>query len=679
MIIGFLILVPLAAAGLLLVVRNDKGRDVVVVVSAVLIMAGTVWLAVNYLGGDSWRGSIDRTLITYLTTIIDAIITIYILAKSVKHRKPLAGALAIVQLGVVLALELAFAHNAPVENDLYIDGLSVIMALVIGIIGGGICIYALGYMKDFQTHANAHAADGRATDRRPIFFSIMFLFLSAMFGIVFSNNLSWLFCAWEITTVCSFALIGYTRTEEAINNSFRQIVMNLLGGLAFAIALFYLGSRGVFELDVLISQGSMGMMILPIMLIAFAGMTKAAQVPFQSWLLGAMVAPTPTSALLHSSTMVKAGVFLLIKLAPTFGWNTNGIMVMIIGGLTFLFCSAVAISQSDAKRVLAYSTIANLGLIVACAGVGTPEAVWAAIFLLIFHAAAKSLLFLCVGTAEHHIDSRNIEGMDNLFVRMPILARLMALGVLTMFIAPFGMLISKWATIVSLVETNNLTLLIILAFGSAVTFVFWAKWLGKLLGVAQKDKNTEKSVHASEWLALALMAVLVVGMSVGFPFISQYVVVPYLVGFGVDILPLTFGAWQTDALAAIDFDNLLIMALLVLAILVPFLVFLGRGQRGGKSGERASATQEAGGSVQEAGGQNEKHNAPVYLGGVGLDFENRTYRNSLSQESQASQRNWYMEGWFGERSLTPMMNIACITILVFGLVFALISLGGWSL
>jgi ech hydrogenase subunit A len=629
-------------------------------------MAGTVWLAVSYLGGDSWRGSIDRTLITYLTTIIDAIITIYILAKSIKHRRPLAGALAIVQLGVVLAFELAFAHNAPVQNDLYIDGLSVIMALVIGVIGGGICIYALGYMKDFQTHENAHAdtpaADSRSADRRPVFFSIMFLFLSAMFGIVFSNNLSWLFCAWEITTVCSFALIGYTRTEEATNNSFRQIVMNLLGGLAFAIALFYLGSRNIFELDVLINQGSMGTMVLPIMLIAFAGMTKAAQVPFQSWLLGAMVAPTPTSALLHSSTMVKAGVFLLIKLAPTFGWNTNGIMVMIIGALTFLFCSAVAIAQSDAKRVLAYSTVANLGLIVACAGVGTPEAVWAAIFLLIFHAAAKSLLFLCVGTAEHHIDSRNIEGMDNLFVRMPILARLMALGVLTMFVAPFGMLISKWATIVSLVETNNLTLLIILAFGSAVTFVFWAKWLGKLLGVAQKEKNLEESVHASEWLALALMAVLVVGMSVGFPFISQYAVVPYLIGFGADILPPAFGAWQTDALAAIDFDNLLIMALLVLAILVPFLVFLGRGQRGKKSAVR-----------------DEKSNASVYLGGVGLDFENRTYRDSLSRESQASQRNWYMEGWFGERSLTPVMNIACITILVFGLVFALISLGGWSL
>jgi ech hydrogenase subunit A len=679
-IIGFLILFPLLAAGLLLVVRNDKGRAIVVIGSAVLIMVGTLWLAVNYLIGDPWKGAVDLGFITWLTVIIDVFIAAYILVKSIQCKKPLAGVLAAVQAALILIFEFTVAHDVPVENDLYIDSLSVIMALIIGIIGSGICIYALGYMKDFQAHAD-HAARAEAArsdsdavplgptdtriveakDRRPVFFSLMFLFLSAMFAIVFSNNLSWLLCAWEVTTVCSFALIGYTRTKEAINNSFRQIVMNLLGGLAFAVALFFLGTQepAILELDKLISlgsQGSLGLLALPIALIAFAGMTKAAQVPFQSWLLGAMVAPTPTSALLHSSTMVKAGVFILIKLAPTFGWNGNGIMVVFVGGLTFLFCSAIAITRSNAKQVLAYSTIANLGLIVTCAGVGTPEAVWAAIFLLIFHAAAKSLLFLCVGTAEHHIDSRDIEDMDNLFVRMPTLARFMALGILTMFVAPFGMLISKWATIVSLVEANNLTLLIILAFGSAVTFVFWAKWLGKLLGVAQRDKNVEKSVHSSEWAALTLMVCLVITMSVGFPFVSKYVVVPYLTRLGADAL-LGPSVWNTEMLATISFDNLLIMAIIVLAMIVSFLVFFSRGDR--RDGK--------------------KRIVPIYMGGVGMDFENRTYRNALSQEGVASQRNWYMEGWFGEKQLTPIANTMCITILIFGLALALASLGGWSL
>ncbi|HBT95857.1 MAG TPA: NADH-quinone oxidoreductase subunit L [Coriobacteriia bacterium] len=639
LIIGLLLLMPLLAAGLLLVIRGNGGRKVVVVGFGVLIMLGTILLAVGYLVGDPWQGSFHYPLIDYCLLAIDVVIGLYILAKSIKYKKLLAGALAVAQMAGILAFEFLIAPGVSIASDLYIDGLSVIMALIIGIIGSGICIYALGYMKDHECHARED--DPTCKDRRPIFFALMFLFLAAMFAIVFFNNLAWLFCAWEITTVCSFALIGYTRTDEAIANSFRQIVMNQLGGLAFVIALILLGLQGILELDVVISHGNLGLLGLPIILLAFAGMTKAAQVPFQSWLLGAMVAPTPTSALLHSSTMVKAGVFMVIKLAPALGWNANGIAVMLIGGFTFLFCSAIAISQPNAKRVLAYSTVANLGLIVACAGVGTPEAVWAAIFLLIFHAVAKSLLFLCVGTAEHNIGSRDIEEMDNLFIRMPKLAMLMALGILTMFIAPFGMLISKWATIVSLVETGNAVLLIILAFGSAVTFMFWAKWLGKMLAVAGSQSNVETAVHRSEWSTIGLMAVLVIGLSVGFPFVSEMVVVPYLACI-----------WNVTGLDVISFDNLLIMAIIVLAVVLSFLVFVWRSK---------------------------KRTAPIYLSGVGLDFEERTYLNSLSQETKASQRNWYMDGWFSEQSMTPLANTCCIAVLVFGMTLSLLSLGGWSL
>ncbi|MDR3315994.1 MAG: hypothetical protein LBS98_05915 [Coriobacteriales bacterium] len=677
-LIGFLVLFPLLAAALLLVVRGDAARAVVVITAAVLIAAGSILLAVLYLLGSAWQGLVPselvRTTINYVTLAVDVLIAVYIIAKSIRYKKLLAGVLAFAQLGIIVGFEFTLAHNVTVANDLYIDPLSVIMALIIGIIGTGICIYSLGYMKDHHQHALEHAkvqaadandnADdkeddekpgksGKLPDRRPVFFALMFLFLSAMYGIVFSNNLSWLLCAWEVTTVCSFALIGYTRTAEAINNSFRQIVMNLAGGLAFAVALAFLAIEGIGELDVVIALGASGsLVVLPIALLAFAGITKAAQVPFQSWLLGAMVAPTPTSALLHSSTMVKAGVFLVIKLAPTFGWNSNGVMVMLIGALTFLFCSAIAVSQSNAKRVLAYSTIANLGLIVACAGVGTPEAVWAAIFLLIFHAAAKSLLFLCVGTAEHHIGSRDIEHMDNLFRRMPTLARLMALGILCMFIAPFGMLISKWATIVSLVHTNNITLLIILAFGSAVTFMFWAKWLGKILAAAQDERDIETTVHRSEWFSLVLMALLVLVLSLGFPFISKFVVVPYLAQVAGIVNPLVNPYWLS-VVEVIDFDNLLIMAVIVLAIVLAFAAFFGKSK---------------------------KRKLPIYLAGVGEDFEKRTFTNSLSKTSEATQRNWYLGGLFGEKALTPMVNTMCIVLLLAGIVMATLNLlWGWSL
>ena len=193
-------------------------------------------------------------------------------------------------------------------------------------------------------------------------------------------------------------------------------------------------------------------MLLPAALLCFAGITKSAQLPFSSWLLGAMVAPTPVSALLHSSTMVKAGVYLVLRMAPVVTGTKVGMMVALVGAVTFVVGSLAAITTSEAKRVLAWSTVANLGLIVLCGGIGTYEAVWAGILLIIFHAVAKCLLFLCVGVVEHKLHSRNIEDMSGLVVRMPRVAIMMQIGMAGMFLAPFGMLISKWAVLKAVVD-----------------------------------------------------------------------------------------------------------------------------------------------------------------------------------------------------------------------------------
>ena len=470
-LIGFLILFPLLVAGVLLLVGNETARRVIVCSSAVIIGFGSVWLVLANLG-TPWVGiEFSSGAIDIVCTIIGLVIAAVILGFGVKDKNVLACVLAVVQVVGSVVFDVFVAHGIEVQYGLYLDSLTLVTTFIIGVVGSGICIYALGYMEDFQAHEPADAKD-----RRPRFFALMFLFLSAMYVIVFSNNLLWMFTGWEITTVCSFLLIGYTRTEEAIRNAFRQIVMNLAGGIGFLVGLYAIAVQlGTLSMLEFLQLGSAFPVLaaLPATALAFAGITKAAQMPFHTWLLGAMVAPTPTSALLHSSTMVKAGVFLLVKLAPIFVvCPVPAVMTILVGGLTFMLCSFMAISQSNAKRVLAYSTIANLGLIVACAGVGTPEAIWAAAFLVLFHAVAKSLLFLCVGTAEHHIGSRNIEDMDLLFERMPRLARFMMLGIMCMFVAPFGMLIAKWATLVSFVETGSVALIILLAFGSAATFLF---------------------------------------------------------------------------------------------------------------------------------------------------------------------------------------------------------------
>lgn len=140
---------------------------------------------------------------------------------------------------------------------------------------------------------------------------------------------------WEITSLVSFLLIGYTRTKEAVQNSFRALWMNLLGGLGFAAAIFWAGVRfGITDLQSLIlCDGKL--VVAPVILLAFAALTKSAQLPFSRWLLGAMVAPTPSSALLHSATMVKAGVYLLIRLAPVMYGTYAGSMVSLVGALHF--------------------------------------------------------------------------------------------------------------------------------------------------------------------------------------------------------------------------------------------------------------------------------------------------------------------------------------------------------
>ena len=632
-IIGFLIVFPLIAALALLLIRHNAARNAIVYVSAAAIAAGSIALAVGYLGAPTTYFEFSSGLIDHLCTAISCLCVVVIVAFAVRYRNIFAGVLALVQIAAVLHVEFWYASEMEVALGLYVDPFTVIMVLIIGIIGSGICVYALGYMEDFQ----AHQSEG-AKDRRPTFFALMFVFLSAMFAIVTCNNLSWIFTAWEVTTLCSFLLIGYTKTEEAIANAFRQIIMNLAGGIGFIVALLFCATQvGTLSLADLIQTGieNPQVVAIPITFLAFAGITKAAQMPFQTWLLGAMVAPTPTSALLHSSTMVKAGVFLLVKLAPLFLLNpVVSVMVMLVGGVTFLLCSFMAISQSNAKRVLAYSTIANLGLITMCAGVGTPEAVWAALFLIVFHAIAKSLLFLCVGTAEHHIGSRDIEDMDLLFERMPRLARLMMLGIMCMFIAPFGMLVAKWAALVSFVDMDQVALILILAFGSAATFMFWAKWLGKLAGIAGQPKNVELTVHASEWIATMLMAFLLVFACVAIPAISAYLVEPYIVE--------TYGFLGQ----AIAIDNLLIASLAVVVVVIALFTGLGR----------SKARQ-----------------VDVYLSGVSRDNGERAFQNSLSGQTVATARNWYMDDIFGEARIAPVGVVFNSVIIGCAVVLALVG------
>jgi len=637
-LIAFLILFPLVVAVVAWLVPA-RARAVVSYVGAGVIIAASVAVGAPGLVNDPVYVEFSSEVAGIAAFVVDVFLAIVVAVYAARSRRPLALVLAVAQLGVGIALELVASPFAGIEvpSGFYFDALAALMVLIVGVVGGVICIYAVGYMRDYADHLSG---DDVRRDRPGFFFAMMFFFLGAMFLLVLANNLLWLYTGWEATTVLSFLLIGYSRTDEAIRNAFRQIVLNLVGGIAFGIGLLWFAvSSQAMSFDVLVALGETGAAVVPVTLIAFAALVKAAQMPFQSWLLGAMVAPTPTSALLHSSTMVKAGIFVLLRLSTCLGMNAPGLMVVLIGGITFLFTAAMAVAETNAKRVLAYSTISNLGLMAMCAGLGTPEGSWAALFLLAFHAVTKAMLFMCVGTAEHHIGSRDIERMDNLLVRMPRLARIMAVGIMAMFAAPFGMLISKWGAIVSIADTGNLLLLIFVAFGSALTFFFWAKWLGKVSAQGADEPSVEKGVHGCEWLALYVCLIVLVALCLCLPVASEAVVEPFLLA--------SFGF----AMAPLDASALIITAVVVTALVIAYFAFYRR-----------------------AAG---KRNSAVYMAGVGSG-PGRAFSNSTGGETVAESRNLRLAGWFSEDVLTRPGNIACLAVICGCILVSIIFGGGFS-
>jgi ech hydrogenase subunit A len=629
----FLILFPLISALFMLAVRRDTERGWIVKLSALAIGAVTVILLVTRFDKGTLYFGFNAEPVNLLMFVLEMVITVIILGFAIKFRNYLVIVLTLIETALIIWFESAATPAVAVKSPLFLDQFSIIMALIVGIIGSLICVYSLGYMRHFYQHHTG------IPDRTNTFFLIIFVFISAMFGLVFSNSLVWVFFFWEVTTLCSFLLIGFTKTEEATKNAFTALWMNLLGGIAFAAAIVYLTYQpaGMLGLDQVLVSGK-ALVLIPAALVGFAGLTKAAQMPFSSWLVGAMVAPTPVSALLHSSTMVKAGVYILVRFAPVFQGTTIGYTLALVGAFTFLLASGIAISQTNAKRVLAYSTIANLGLVVACAGIGTPEAIWAAILLIIFHAISKSLMFLSVGTVEHRIKSREIEDMNGLIVRMPRIAAIMVIGIAGMFLAPFGMLISKWAAIQAFIDAPfGLVFVVILIFGSALTLFFWAKWMGKLLVITPDAENVEGLVDKNEWIALVSLAGLTVITCFIFPVISAMLIEPFLLA--------NYGT--TAQLAQ---DNIIIMVMMLfLIVLLPLSILL----------------------------PHRKHRTlPPYLGGVPATHDMH-FQNALGAKTEMKLANYYVSPWFGEAKLA--MTGVCLCSIFIVLMFAAAVTGGGGL
>jgi ech hydrogenase subunit A len=512
---------------------NYRIRRVIVIIGAVAQAAVAVAFMALAGGELPFRSGPAPEVLNLAVLGLELAIAAYIVVVAVRRKKLLPLVLALIQAGLAIFGE-EWTGGAEVRNLFVADQLSLLMVGLVGLVGGLILFYSSGYM---QTYTEEHPD---VKDRRRSFVCVMFVFLGAMYGLVLSNDLRLMLLFWEMTTLASFLLIGYARTKESDASAFRALNMNLGGGIAFAIGVILLAARtGTVELDALQAMGSMGgpiaaMVVAPAAFLAIAGLVKSAQLPFTSWLLGAMVAPTPVSALLHSSTMVKAGVFLLIKLAPVLSGTAAGYLVAFVGAITFLGGAFAAVSQRNAKRILALSTVSNLGLIVLCAGIGTYQLLWVAFFLILFHAIAKALLFLSTGTASTGTGSLDVEDMSGLIISMPKVTIFLVVGISAMFIAPFGMLVSKWAAMEAFINLNSIVsplMVVILAFGSAVTVFFWTKWLGLLIRVVDPHAPRgllEDKMTGQEFIAELCLALLAITACVTFPIVSNKAVEPWL-------------------------------------------------------------------------------------------------------------------------------------------------------
>lgn len=376
-----------------------------------------------------------------------------------------------------------------------LDGLSLTFVTLILGIGALILIYAGGYLHD---------------DRRlGRFYAYLLLFMAAMLGLVLADNLYALFIFWELTSISSYLLIGWEHQRyEARKAALTALLVTGIGGLMMlaGFVLLNLTSHDVniSQIDAVAVRQSV--MYLPILLLIFAGAaTKSAQVPFHFWLPGAMAAPTPVSAYLHSATMVKAGIYLLARMSPVLGDTPQWFWLLTTFGAATMLTGAIgAVLQKDLKRILAYSTVSVLGTLTMLIGIGSREAILAAMVYLVAHSLYKGALFMGAGTLDHETSTRDITELRGLARLMPISA-----------------------TIAVLAAASNAGALPLFGF-VAKELMYEAVLHGKVVTGGVTSDATGELAKLAQWLTIAWPWVLL-----GAAFVSSMllVVVGFMVGY----------------------------------------------------------------------------------------------------------------------------------------------------
>ena len=385
--------------------------------------------------------------------------------------------------GEVFTETVSWVPSLGLDFSFRLDGLALLMVVLVSGIGTLVFGYAISYF-------------GQKSDLAR-FAALLTAFAGAMLGLVLSNNLLCLVVFWELTSITSYLLIGTEDTKPAARAAALQaLLITGLGGLCMLAGFVLIGlSAGTFSMSEILANPPPGgdVVTAALILVLIGAFTKSAQFPFHSWLPGAMQAPTPVSAYLHSATMVKAGIYLIARFSPAFAdvgvWRP---LVITVGVVTMAYGAYRALYQRDLKLLLAYGTISQLGFMVILFGAGTPYAIQAGVAVLLAHAIFKASLFMVVGVIDHQTHTRDIRALSGLWKIMPVAFGTAVLAAASMAAIPplFGF-ISKELGYTALLDIGTSWGYVVFAcvfLSSVLTFAYSARFVWG--GFARK-RNTD--------------------------------------------------------------------------------------------------------------------------------------------------------------------------------------------
>jgi multicomponent Na+:H+ antiporter subunit A len=413
-----------------------------------------------------------------------------------------------------------------------VDGFAVVMGMLVSLLGFGVLAYSIAYFEHDTTFTR--------------FVGLFMAFAGSMTGLVLAEDLFTMFIFWELTSVWSFLLIGlHDKSEAARRSAVRALLTTGAGGLCMLVGIGLLqiqfGTTSFEQLGNIAPTGTIASVAASLLLVG--AFTKSAQFPFHFWLPGAMAAPTPVSAYLHSATMVKAGIVLLARTAPIFGdsgvWRwwvvLAGVSTMLIGGWR-------ALRETDAKLVLAHSTVSQLGLLTVLFGIGSPYATYAGVAHLVAHAIFKAGLFLGVGVIDHELGTRDVSKIGSARRVVPISVAAIGACLLSMAgIIPLFGFATKEKAIVALLDAD---------FGLVGSVALWGVVASSVLSVAYSVRllhalvrtPDDSAAHHEHHESSALMRST----------LAAPVVVAAVVSLGFGFAASTVGSWLVSPSSALD-------------------------------------------------------------------------------------------------------------------------------